>query len=259
MIIKNDDLGRRYLESSLLNKYSNIRHIFSTRDYGNVGLHVGDEKSKVIKNRKNLASVLGVDVEKLTSGEQVHGTNIHIVKKEDVGKGALDYDNSIKNCDGLITNITDIPLFAFYADCTPIYLYDPLNKVIGILHGGWKGTLGNIVGKSVDIMKEYFNSKEEDLIYVIGPRISIDNYEVSREIIDRLDEMNLKKYPFVIDSSIDLGKINEELLRRKGIKNIEIDNHCTCRDEMFFSHRCEEGNTGRMGGIITLVSEVSNG
>lgn len=258
MFVKTDNKNRRYLISEQLNKYSCIKHIFSTRDFGNQGLHVDDIYDNVIKNRKELASTIGIDYEDLTSGKQVHGVNIKIVNDNDKGKGALDFNTALDNIDGLITNTPNIPLFSFYADCTPILLFDYKKEVIGILHGGWKGTLGNIAGKSVKLMKEVFNSNTEDLIYVIGPRIGINSYEVSKDILNRLNEMNMRCEPFVVGRNIDLGEINKELLIREGIVSIELDNHCTCADDMFYSHRCENGNTGRMAGIIMLHKEVEN-
>ena len=258
MLVNKDINGKRYLYSEDLIKFGKLKHLFSTRDYGNLGLHVPGLKRDVLQNRKEVCEAIAIDSSHLTSAKQVHGINIKMVVLEDRGRGSMDFEASIADCDGLITNIPNIPLFAFYADCTPIFIYDPDNEVIGILHAGWKGTLGNIAGKSVDILIELFNSKPEKLIYVIGPRIGMDNCEVGEDIILRCEELGMKKEPFVSNSKINLGEINKELLKRKGVKNIDLDQHCTCADDMFFSYRCEKGKTGRMAGIIMLAKEVKN-
>ncbi len=250
--------NKLYLHSELLDKNLNIKHIFSTVDFGNQGLHVGDIAEKVIENRKRLADFIEVDPSHLTSAKQVHGTNIKIVELEDRGKGAFDYEEAIDDCDGLITKMTYIPLFSFYADCTPIYLYDPVEKIIGILHAGWKGTLNNIAGKSVDLVVEKFNSKPENLIYIIGPAISLDNYEVSEEIIDQLADLKLDTLPFVKGSKISLAEINRENLKRKGVCQIEVDEHCTYKDKTFFSYRRDGKFAGRMAAIIMITDEVTN-
>lgn len=110
----------------------------------NMGLHVGDDPSLVVENRKRFFDALGADSRTLINCSQVHGTHIEIVGKEDCGRGALSLDTAIPDTDGLITNEANVPITMNYADCTPLFFYDP-KGVIALSHGGWRGTAGNIV------------------------------------------------------------------------------------------------------------------
>lgn len=258
-IKKSNDLY--YFVSPLLKDISFISHLFSTRKNGcsfeskelNLGLHVGDNKEAVLENRKKLCKLLNIDPERLVSGAQVHGTNIKVVTNEDLGKGAKTYDSSIENVDGLITNVPGIPLFAFYADCTPIYLVDVNNKAIALLHAGWKGTVGNIVGRAVAAMTAAYGTNPGDIKACIGPRIEQCCYEVGEGVLSEIKALNLLEEPFVKDDYISLGKINEALLKRAGVNKIEVSPWCTsCNNDIFFSYRKERGKTGRLGALLMI-------
>jgi polyphenol oxidase len=247
---------KRLLKSNVLNQISYIEHAFSTRDFGNLGLHVGDIKYNVIENRKLFAEAVNINFNNIVSAKQVHGNNVVRVYMEDVGKGATDYENSIENCDALVTDIPKIPLFAFYADCVPIFLVDPIKKAIGIVHSGWKGTLYNIAGNTVDVFVKEFKSNPGDLIAVIGPYICKDCYEVSSDIIEKFKENGFIEKQEKNSNNIDLGNIIKNQLLNKGLKTIEQSTICTsCNLDLFFSHRKEQGETGRMAGIIMIKGD----
>ena len=256
-----DTIALDFLESNLLKEIPFISHLFSTRENGwsfsnaklNLGLHVGDDKEAVLKNRGKLCKELSIAPEDLVSGEQVHGILIHKVTKEDIGKGSFSYESSIKGVDGLITNVPGIPLFAFYADCTPIYLVDEKNKAIGLLHAGWKGTVGNIVGEAVLAMTNAYGSNPRDIKAWIGPRIESCCYEVGENVLSKIRALDLYELPYLEERKISLGAINEALLKRAGVLNIEVSPYCTsCYNERFFSYRKEEGNTGRLGALLMI-------
>lgn len=86
-----------------------------------MGLHVGDDPSLVVENRKRFFDALGADSRTLINCSQVHGTHIEIVGKEDCGRGALSLDTAIPDTDGLITNEANVPITMNYADCTPLF------------------------------------------------------------------------------------------------------------------------------------------
>ena len=245
--------NKRILKSDMLNAINFIEHVFSTKDFGNQGLHVGDTKKDVLNNRMNLTKAININKNNLVSSEQVHGNSVKRVFIEDAGKGALEYGESLKNCDALITNTLNLPLFAFFADCVPIFLVDPIKKCIGIAHSGWKGTLNNIVGKTIDSFIKEFDSLPHNIIAVIGPYIKGKCYEVNSEIIELFTQAGYNKDKQIVGNNIDLGLIVQHQLRQKGLIKIELDNHCTsCDSSLFFSHRRELGITGRMAGIIML-------
>lgn len=247
--------GITYCISELLSEYDFIEHLFTTRgDNFNIGLHVGDEEKNVLANRAQMCSLLEINPEDLVAGEQIHQANIYQVAKKDLGKGARSYASSLKGIDGLVTNIKGIPLLAFYADCTPIYLLDPVKKAIGLFHGGLKGTLLNIAGKGVQTMQELYNTEAEDIVAFIGPRIDSCCYQVGSEIREQLIKIGKNHEPYIDkDNFLSLPLINQSLLQEAGVEKIEISPFCTsCSQQLFFSYRKENGKTGRMGAVFMI-------
>lgn len=227
----------------------------------NLALHVGDNKQDVIENRKNLANALGFSFDAWTSADQVHGSNIEIVTLDSRGKGRNELQDAIPKTDGIVTNIPDVLLTSFYADCVPLFFLDPIKKVVGLAHAGWKGTVLKIGEKMVKVMEASFKSNPKDIMIAIGPAIDQCCYEVNKQVIDPLQAtFNFLTKDMILDKrnghfDLDLKKINEEILINAGIlqKNIEISNWCTsCNTDMFFSYRKEKGQTGRIASWIAL-------
>ncbi|SFD82333.1 conserved hypothetical protein [Lentibacillus persicus] len=237
---------------------------FSTRNDGvseapfdtlNLGLHVQDASEDVIANREKLAEAVQIPLDSWVSGEQTHQTNIHIVRDEDKGKGSLAHETSIKKIDGLITDRRGILCTAFFADCVPLFFFDPSTGWIGIAHAGWKGTVSRISQKMVDALQSA-GVKPSELLVIIGPCISSDYYEVDERVVSQIPaELRNQSVVSLEDKRflLDLKQLNKEILLQHGIlsHNIEVTNYCTFRDEsLFFSHRRDQGNTGRMLGYI---------
>lgn len=80
----------------------------------------------------------------MTTCKQVHGNKVACITEENIGSGAISFANSIDDTDALITNLKNVPLTLFFADCTPIIIYDPKNNAIGVAHGGWRGTVAKL-------------------------------------------------------------------------------------------------------------------
>jgi YfiH family protein len=249
---------------------------FSSRNHGtseaplhslNLALHVGDEKESVIANRQHLVNQLEVPFEAWTCAEQVHGKDIYMVTNADRGRGRMDRDDAIPSVDGLLTQEKGIFLTAYYADCVPLYFYDPLKKVIGVAHAGWKGTALQIAEEMVKRMKERFGCDPTQLRAAIGPSIGQCCYEVDTKVIDQIKEgiapIDSENHPAIIDKEngrfmLDLKEVNRQILLKAGILpyHIELTRRCTsCRTDSFYSHRKENGKTGRMAAWIGLRSE----
>ncbi len=258
----------KYLEIDSFSK-KGINAFFTSRKGGvsdgvfnslNLGLHTSDKKNKVIMNRKILAKNLNIEFASLTSAKQVHSNNIYIVKDGDRGKGRLEYENSIENTDALITTSKDITLFSYYADCVPLYFYDLENKIIGLAHSGWKGTLKKISLKVLEKLKERFATDLNNCLVAIGPSISKEYYEVDERIINKFEEEFDYLDEFIVHKGkdrylLDLPGLNKSMLIKAGIlsKNIDLSNICTFSDkENFYSYRRDKGKTGRMASIITF-------
>lgn len=174
---------------------------FTTRNGGvseppfdtlNCGLHVPDEYQNVIMNRKIVAEKWTIPIENWVSGEQTHSTNVMEITDDDKGKGAATYQSSIKGTDGLITNKTGIVCTAFFADCVPLFFFDPESGYIGIAHAGWKGTVNNMAEVMVQRL-ESAGVNNTDLLVTIGPCISQPIYEVDTKVIQSIDEKYFEK------------------------------------------------------------------
>ena len=247
---------------------------FSTKEGGvsenefsslNLALHVNDEIEHVIENRQRLAKALNFPFDAWTSAEQVHGNRIVIVEENERGKGRLARVDAIQDTDGIVTNKTDVLLTSFYADCVPLYFLDPVNKVIGLAHAGWKGTVLKISEKMIETFVHKFNSRVENIKVAIGPAIDQCCYEVDDKVISQIRD-SIKEVPE--DSvlakgnghyDLDLKKINKQILLNAGIlaKNIEFSLWCTsCSVELFYSHRRDKGKTGRMASWIGFRKET---
>lgn len=130
-----------------------VIHAISTRFNGhsktpfdglNLALHVNDNPDDVIANRQLFCEGLNLDSHKITTCKQVHSNKVACITEENIGSGAISFANSIDDTDALITNLKNVPLTLFFADCTPIMIYDPKNNAIGVAHGGWRGTVAKL-------------------------------------------------------------------------------------------------------------------
>lgn len=246
-----------------------VNNMFTARNGGysqgvftslNMALHVGDDEINVINNRKKVLNVIDLTLDNMVCIEQVHSANIAIIKEDSLGRGAYNLDNAIKATDAMVTNVPNICLATFYADCLPIYIFDKVERVIGIAHSGWKGTMEQIGVKTINLMKNEFSSKIENIEIFMGPGIhkccfEIDNKlaEVVNDKFSHFDNILIAKETGFL---WDLPNTNRQALLNIGIKkeNIIICPLCTsCNTDKFFSYRKEKGNTGRMAALISLA------
>lgn len=246
-----------------------IRAGFSTRNGGvsggrfasmNCGLHVGDDQSDVVTNRTRLAQAAGFDFDAWTNAEQVHGHRVVQVTAAMRGKGRAALEDSIPGADALVTDVPGVMLAAFFADCVPLYFYDPQHDAVGLAHAGWKGTVLGIAETTVREMQRLYGSNPAQLRAAIGPSIGACCYEVSSLVADHVREIdggaaslhpkNESKY------WLDLKQLNRHIMIKAGIvpSHIELSMLCTgCRTDLFFSHRLEAGKTGRMAAWIGIM------
>ena len=96
----------------------------------NLALHVGDDAELVLQNRRLFAQALGLDASKFTTCEQVHGSNVAVVDEALVGAGATTLADTIKDTDALVTNLANVPLLLFFADCVPLLFADERQGVL---------------------------------------------------------------------------------------------------------------------------------
>ncbi|WP_226578532.1 peptidoglycan editing factor PgeF [Halobacillus litoralis] len=246
--------------------YTNITAGLTTRNGGhseppfdtlNMGLHVSDDSEKVIRNRNRLAEELDLSMKQWIIGEQVHGTKIQVVDRSMTGSGALSLDSAVQGVDGLITNETDLVLGAFYADCVPLYFYDPVAEWVGIAHAGWKGTVNGMAAEMVNALREK-GCHPKNIQAVVGPSISQRHYEVDQKVMDHIPD----PYKQVCAEKnaagkyqLDLKALHKKIMIENGVPegNIQVSGACTYEEKtLFYSHRRDQGKTGRMLGFIAL-------
>jgi YfiH family protein len=221
----------------------------STKQAGNLGYHVGDDHKKVTVNRKRLAKALGFDIHSITCGKQTHNNKVMVVTPKLKGRGALDWNSAFNNTDALITKTPGICLMINVADCVPLLFYDPVKKVIGATHAGWRGTALKIAQKTVSSMVK-LGSKAKDIKVGIGPSIGPCCYEVSRDVAMRFKSYICKGNKYFVDLKFE----NKDQLIKAGIqsKNIQSSKLCTkCNSDEFFSARVKT-SIGRFGAGIML-------
>lgn len=259
-----------YLEYPLFADTGMVRHGFSTRLGGvsegwysslNFSFTRGDEKSAVRENFRRMGESLGVKCEDMVFSQQTHTTNVRVVTEEDRGMGImrpLEY----QNVDGLVTNVPGICLVTFYADCVPLYFLDPVKKVIGLSHSGWRGTVGKIGKVTVDLMKQQYGCNPADILAAVGPSICQDCYEVSEEVIEKFRENFHQKYWEDLfykkengKYQLDLWKANEIVFAESGIlpEHMAVTNVCThCNSDLLYSHRTAGEKRGNLAAFLAL-------
>ena len=259
-----------FLKYPLFENTGIVDHGFSTKLGGvskgyyssmNLSFTRGDDENDVRENFKRMADAVGVKVEDMVFTHQTHTTNVRVVTKEDRGNG-ITRERNFFDTDGLVTNEKDVCLVTFFADCVPLYFLDPVKKVIGLTHSGWRGTVGKIGLETVRVMKENFGCDPGDILAAVGPSICQDCYEVSKDVIDQFKENFDSKYWDDLfyekengKYQLDLWKANEIVFIEAGIKkeHMVISNVCThCNSDIFFSHRTTGDKRGNMCGFLAL-------
>lgn len=219
----------------------------------NLGGMSGDDKANVIENRRRIFDAVGLPVESIYDAWQVHGTNVICTEKP------RPLEVAHLRADAIFTNTPGVTLFQRFADCVPIFLYDPVHRVIGMVHAGWIGTVQRLARISVKAMEEKYNSVPEDIQAVIGPSIGPDHYQIGVDVEKKVrNSFGLASEDLLIHKDrkmlLNLWQANLYSLRDAGIKNIYITGICTaCNLEDWYSHRGEHGNTGRFGALIALA------
>ncbi len=255
---------------SNLNGFGKLKHFITGRKGGyskgtfagmNTGFHVGDSDWHVLQNRKKLAAILGVDLQRFTFASQTHSSNIAIVDACKKGKGSTDCESALANTDALICNTPGIFICIQVADCVPILLFDTKNHVIAAIHAGWRGTLRKITEATVRMMMHTFESHPADIQVGIGPANGPCCYEVGEDVkAETLKSLGtlqgiLKPSAMPGKYIFDQWNANYLQLLNCGIphENIELSGLCTqCNADSFFSSRKDNGITGRTAAGIML-------
>ncbi|HWQ75658.1 MAG TPA: peptidoglycan editing factor PgeF [Syntrophomonas sp.] len=225
----------------------------------NMGLHVEDEPEKVTGNREKFLANFGLKLGQAVCCRQVHGDNVVMVSEQQRGLGAYLYDTSLPDCDGMVTDRIGVALLSFYADCLPVYLFDPGRRVIGMAHSGWKGTMLGIAAKTAALMGQAFGSQPRNMWAAVGPGIGNCCFEISPSLANQV-ESNFPGSDHILRHEAgrftwDLALTIRRTLLQAGLRdeNICVCSECTaCHPDTFFSYRRDRGKTGRMGALLNL-------
>lgn len=249
-----------------------IKHGFSTRMGGvsegiytsmNLSYTRGDEENAVTKNFRRMMAALEMDSSNLVFSDQTHTTNIRVVTARDRGKG-FTKKRDYSDIDGLVTNVPGLVLATFYADCVPLYFVDPVKKAIGLSHSGWRGTVGKIGLKTVELMQAEYGCNPADMIGCIAPSICQDCYEVSEDVIVEFEKAFGEDAALLYYKKengkyqLNLWKANELVMKEAGLtqEHIVVTDICTCCNaDKLFSHRASHGQRGNLGAFLMLKEE----
>ena len=279
----------RVLQAETLARVPWLIHGFSTRRggfsraYGGNALNLGftkhDSPPAVERNRaaflRQIGAARGNKLWPLVTLRQLHSDLIHCITG--VPEAPL-------TGDGLITREPGILLAVQTADCLPVVLVDIKHKAVGVFHAGWRGTVKRIVEKGVGEMQRCFGSLPQDIRAAIGPGIHECCYQVGPEVREKFESQFAyaadlfreikesdearERYPLLFMTArppghgelpkeifLDLVEANRRQLIAAGVpaRNIWASELCTsCRPDLLFSHRAENGVTGRMMGVVGI-------
>ncbi len=227
----------------------------------NLSFSRGDVPERVQTNFRRISEAIGFPYDRMVFSDQTHTVNVREVSGADCGKGYLkarDY----QDVDGLITNEPDVVLTTFYADCVPLYFVDPVHHAIGLSHSGWRGTVHDIAGVTVEKMRRAYGSSSSDLIAAIGPSICQDCYEVSEDVIEQFRAHYPEElWPLLFEQKsrekyqLNLWEACRQNLLRAGLpaEQILITDLCTCcNPTIFFSHRASHGKRGNLAAFLSI-------
>jgi YfiH family protein len=253
----------RYYTFDLLDE-AVVNHAVFTRQGGlspspwdslNVGATVGDDPERVRENRQRSVQALGRTWDSVYDAWQVHSA---VAVCADAPRPP---DQAYVQADILLTDRPEVTLYMRFADCVPILLYDPVRQVVGLVHAGWLGTVRRAASAAVQTMQAQYSTNPADIQAGIGPSIGVHHYQVGPEVAGQVEavfgeaaQSLLPEYNGSVH--FDLWSANHLLLSAAGVVNIQISGICTaCHLDDWFSHRGENGRTGRFGALINLKGQ----
>jgi len=296
-----------YVQFNHFLQFPEITHGVFTRQGGysqtpyaglNVSWSSGDSIENVMRNRLLILQTMGLQSSPCATLWQVHGVDVAVLDRPDQWDDwRMDWphrsytleDQELmwtlkprRKADIIITRQENVTLALSFADCTPILLYDPVQRVIAVAHGGWRGTARGVALAAVEAMREQFSCQPRTIYAGLAPSIGPCCYEVSDQVRrlfhgeEEFEEMpTLARYREAIRESavfswrqrdtrptptlhLDLLETNRNQLLAAGLlpEHIELPGICTgCDTTRFYSHRMEQGKTGRFPVVFALRSE----
>ena len=209
----------------------------------NLGLHVGDLEDRVLTNRERLAATYGCHLDDMVFLDQCHGTRVALV------------EHALSATDAAVTTTVGLPLVIQVADCTPIVLVDPVARVLGVAHAGWRGAVGGIGPATVEAMVAK-GAERARLHAWLGPGVDVSRYEVGPEVMDAAITCGGATAVVEVSGSthLDTGALNRIMLEAAGVPSDQITaSELTTADRRLFSDR-----HARPCGRFAVVARLSS-
>ena len=245
-----------------------VRHGFTTRYGGvstghlsslNLGENRGDDPENVRENYRRIGTALGIDTGKLVFTKQVHGREVREATAAD--RREL-FSKFSYEADGLVTKMREQPLIVYTADCVPVLLADAQAGVIGAVHCGWRSSVQDILGVTVDKMQK-LGASPERIFVAIGPAIGACCFETGPEVPEAIDHyLDGDSAGIYVPEEgvpgkflVDLRAANRRRLLQLGLDaaHIDVSDECTlCSHDKYWSHRYTKGERGSQAALICL-------
>jgi YfiH family protein len=242
--------GLRLLEADL---GGGARAAFTTRLGGvsegdfaslNLGLLTDDDGAAVVENRSRLAHALERNPESIAIGRQVHGAELAGHEGRQDPSPFAEPGSPIPEVDGHFTDSSEIAPLVFVADCLPVALWGPGG--VAMLHCGWRGLAAGIIGAGAASIAATDAA--------VGPGIGACCYEVGDEVLEAFSGLG---DGIAVGRMLDLSEVALRLLAEAGVGRVQVAGLCTsCEEELFFSHRRDDGRTGRQAGLVWLEGDA---
>jgi purine-nucleoside/S-methyl-5'-thioadenosine phosphorylase / adenosine deaminase len=255
ILVKTDRAS--FFQFENLTQYAAIRHGIFTRHFGystgvfqslNVSFGLGDVADNVMANRRLIAQA--IESEDLVFADQIHGDQVIVVSSQN-SNSEMSTDRVVGIGDALVTDISGKFLIIQLADCQSVLLYDPIQRVVANVHCGWRGSLKNILERTVHVMHKCFQCNRTDIVAGIGPSLG----PCCAEFVNYRNEIPEEFWRYrSADDHFDFWAISRDQLVAAGVlrENIETGNICTkCNSGAFFSYRAER-QTGRFASVIGI-------
>lgn len=207
----------------------------------NLGILTDDDQQRVSENRARVAAAIGADPERVAMGWQVHGHEILEWDGPPQNGGFAHAGADLPKVDGHTTTAAGVPLLVLVADCLPVALAGPGR--VTMLHCGWRGLAAGIIERALDQFSEPPRA-------VLGPAIGVCCYEVGEEVLSEFADLQ----GVANGRMLSLNAVAQRKLQARGVTLVDSFPLCTsCHPELFFSHRRDNGVTGRQAGLVWLT------
>lgn len=247
-------MKEKYFTFDKLNEYNDIIHLSTNKCMNFATPIVGEEGIK--KGFEEIENDIGFKFRKIKAPHQTHSNNVRVLTEKNL-------EEEFDDTDGLVTNLKNVAICIRTADCQSILLYDPVKKVIGNIHSGWKGTLNKIVVNAIHLMRSKYGSKLKDILAFICPSIMKCCFEVDKDVVDSFIEEfgNIDEFISLGDMKegkqkyfIDTVELNKKVMTDLGLKkeNIISSDICTKCHSNYHSYRADGKLSGRNLSLICI-------